>query len=156
MPAVAGGTGFVGFGDYENANQEATSRLAGQVEAANPNLAADQAAVSSDTSNVASEVAPWLADQQKSALSNDQNAPDPTANNVGNAWAHLNPLSSGGSLASSASPSLYAGETPTQAAYNQAETGLSPNATLRPTGGTDNGAAQGAFAANQADKATLA
>src|SRR5208282_5479251 len=94
MPAVAGGTGFVGFGDYENANNQASSALAGQVEANNPNLAADQSAVGADTTALGTEVAPWLQTQQNNALAHDQNA-----------------------------PFTYGGETQAQADYLQAETG---------------------------------
>ena|SRR5208282_2265485 len=113
MPAVAGGTGFVGFGDYENANNQASSALAGQVEANNPNLAADQSAVGADTTALGTEVAPWLQTQQNNAVANDQN---PASISPGG-----QPTSIFGDTVTA--PGAYVGDTQAQADYLQSEAG---------------------------------
>lgn len=54
MPAVTGGTGFVGFGDYEGANGQAAQGMANEVEATDPNVAGDYATAQGDAANVLS------------------------------------------------------------------------------------------------------
>lgn len=74
MPAVTGGTGFVGFGDYENANQQSTQNLANQVEAQNTATnAADTSALNSAEANVESEVNPYLQTAASNASAADPN-----------------------------------------------------------------------------------
>ncbi len=127
----------MGFGDYQNANEEATSNLAGQVEANNPNLAADQAAVGADTTAVGGEVAPWLQQQQNLAVANDQN---PASTAAGGATS--------GAFGSKSAPSAYAGDTQAQADYLQAETGN--NGALQGTGwGGVTGVNEGPGGANE-------
>jgi hypothetical protein len=121
MPAVAGGTGFVGFGDYQRANDESASSLANEVAAGNPNLAGDSAAVGADTTAVAGQVAPWLQQQQQLALSNDQNPVNTaplTSDTITNSNSPTGTKTVENKI-SSANP--FAGESPLQAAYENAE-----------------------------------
>jgi len=119
MPAVAGGTGFVGFGDYQSANQQATQNLANQVESKDAATnAADQLAISQDASTVASQVDPYLQAQAANASANDPN-PANTQPTVSQVYSQPSPGVEKNQTTVTSSP--YQGLTQQQANYYAAE-----------------------------------
>jgi hypothetical protein len=158
MPAVTGGTGFVGFGDYLNANKQTDQREADQIAANDPSLSQDQANINKDTLDVASEVQPYLQNAQKEAVANDPNGPSLNPSTTSNYQYSVDANGPGSGvnqrkeITSTASP--YAGQSQQQADYNQWENSQ-PGANGLPAGATAPGGVFGPpgarVAANQQD-----